>query len=189
MGTEELFNSGTAGQILSEALPAKTPEQWALWLRNNRNQSRPASYRVTCQHFAGGVFYLREDLMKFVEWEKARQLGTIKLSGRTAEVIQAFGLGESGGGSYGRKLAYNVLLGFEEDNPKSQFVRLMIERPLGVFRLSADEADALARELQEAASAIRRHAEPTTTSEPDMSDYEIVTDNACMVVRRLKAPK
>lgn len=188
--TEELFNSATAGQLLSETLPAKTPEQWALWLRNNRNQTRQASYRVTHQRFAGGVFYLRDDLMKFVEWEKSRQLGTIKLSGRTAEVIQAFGLGEADGGSYGRKLAYNVQLGFEEGNAAKQFVRLMIERPLGVFRLDADEADALAKELQETAAAIRRFAATGAFADtPDPSNDETVTGSTGWTVTRLKAPK
>lgn len=185
--TERLLDSKAAGGWLNEALPDKTPAQWALWLRNNRNQSREASYRVNARRFSGKACYLLKDLEKFVVWEKSRLLGTVKLTGRAAELMLAFGMGEAGGGNYGRKLAYSVQLAFEEDDPSKQFVRLMIERPLGVFRLDADEAEGLAKDLRSAANAVRRHADYLASKLPNPGDYETLVETNNLTVKRRKA--
>lgn len=186
---DDLLDTDAASRWLSEALPGKTSAQWALWLRNNRNQSRHASYRINVQRFGNKACYLPVDLERFVDWEKSRQLGTVKLSGRVVEVMRAFGMDEVGGGNYGRKLDYEVQLSSEQDRPDKQFVRLMIKRPLGVFRLEADEAEALAKELHNIAQVIRRHADPTTTSPPDVADYDTLIDTEDLTVSRLKVPK
>ena len=186
---DDLLDTDAAGRRLSQALTEKTPAQWALWLRNNRNQSRHASYRISVQRFANKACYLPVDLEKFVAWEKSRQLGTVKLSGRVVEVMRAYGMDEVGGSNYGRKLDYEVQLSAEQDHPDKQFVRLMVKRPLGVFRLAADEAEALAKELLDTAQAIRRHANPTTTSRAEAGDYETFIDTKDLTVSRLKVPK
>lgn len=185
----DLLNTDAAGQWLSEALPEKTPKEWVGWLRNNRNQSRQAGYRISTQRFGRKAVYRHDDLSKFVEWEKSRQLGTIKLSGRAAEVMQAFGLGEAGGGNYGRKLACSVQLAFEEADASKQFVRLMIERPLSVFRLEVEEAEKLAKDLQGVAQEIRNHANESTAHQSDQSSYETVIANDDLTVKRRRAPK
>ncbi|CAM3319246.1 hypothetical protein [Polaromonas hydrogenivorans] len=186
---DDLLDTDAAGRWLSQALPEKTPAQWALWLRNNRNQSRHASYRINVQRFGKKACYLPVDLERFVDWEKSRQLGTVKLSGRVVEVMRAYGMDEVGGSNYGRKLAYEVQLSFEEGSPDKQFVRLMIKRPLGIFRLEADEAEALAKELLVIAHAIRRHPDPTTPSRADAGDYKTLIDTQDLTVSRLKVPK
>jgi len=186
---DDLLDTDAASRWLSQALPDKSPAQWALWLRNNRNRSRHAGYRINVRRFGKKACYLPVDLEKFVDWEKSRQLGTVKLSGRVVEVMRAFGMDEAGGGNYGRKLAYEVQLSSEQDRPDKQFVRLMIKRPLGVFRLEANEADALAKELQDTAQAIRSHTGYTAPSRPDSRDYEIVIDAEDLTVSRLKVKK
>jgi hypothetical protein len=186
---DDLLDTDAAGRWLSQELSDKTPAQWALWLRNNRNQSRHASYRIDVQRFGKKACYRPVDLERFVDWEKSRQLGTVKLSGRVVEVMRAFGMDEVGGGNYGRKLDYEVQLSSEQDRPDKQFVRLMIKRPLGVFRLEADEAEALAKELLDTAQVIRRHADPATPSRPGAVDYEILFDTEDLTVSRLKVPK
>ena len=185
----DLLDTEAAGRWLSQALAIKTPAQWALWLRNNRNQSRRASYRINVQRFANKACYLPVDLERFVDWEKSRQLGTVKLSGRVVEVMRAYGMNEVGGSNYGRKLDYEVQLSAEQDNPDKQFVRLMVKRPLGVFRLEADEAETLAKELLDTAQAIRRHADPATTSRADTGAYETLVDTKDLTVNRLQVPK
>ena len=186
---DDLLDTDAAGRWLSQAMPDKTSAQWALWLRNNRNQSRQASYRIDVQRFGKKACYLPVDLERFVDWEKSRQLGTVKLSGRVVEVMRAYGINEVGGGNYGRKLDYEVQLSSEQDRPDRQFVRLMIKRPLGVFRLEADEAEALAKELLATAQVIRRHADPATPNRPDAGEYEILVDTEDLTVSRLKVPK
>lgn len=186
---DDLLDTDAAGRWLSQALSDKTSAQWALWLRNNRNQSRHASYRINVQRFGKKACYLPVDLERYVDWEKSRQLGTVKLSGRVVEVMRAFGMDEAGGGNYGRKLDYEVQLSSEQDRPDKQFVRLMIKRPLGVFRLEADDAEALAKELQAIAQVIRRHAGPAMLSRPGAVDYEILINTEDLTVSRLKVPK
>jgi hypothetical protein len=186
---DDLLDTDAAGRWLSGALSDKTPAQWALWLRNNRNQSRYASYRVNVQRFGKKACYLLVDLERFVDWEKSRQLGTVKLSGRVVEVMRAYGMDEVGGSNYGRKLTYEVQLSSEQDRPDRQFVRLMIKHPLGVFRLEADEAEALAKELQATAQAIRRHADPATPTRSGAVDYEMLINTEDLTVSRLKVPK
>lgn len=186
---DDLLDTDAAGHRLSKALTEKTPAQWALWLRNNRNQSRHASYRISVQRFGKKACYLPVDLERFVDWEKSRQLGTVKLSGRVVEVMRAYGMDEVGGSNYGRKLDYEVQLSAEQDRPDKQFVRLMIKRPLYVFRLEADQAEALAKELLDLVQVIRRHADPGMLSRAGVDDYEILIHTEDQTVSRLKVPK
>lgn len=186
----KFLETRAAAQYLHGQLPGQDLKFWSLKLVNLRRKDRPRPFTLDFAKVEGKAgFYSEDDLNRYVEYEKARRTEKPRLTGRAAELTRAFGLGEADGGSYGRKLAYNIQLGFEEGDATRQFVRLMIERPLGVFRLDADEADALAKDLQETAAAIRRHAKEAPAGKPDLSAYETVTDNADMVVRRLKVPK
>lgn len=184
----DLVSNSLAAQTLHQVFPDKTSEQWVLWLQNNRNQSRSVPYRIPFVRMHGGVFYEVAQLNRFADWEKSRQLGTMKLTGRAVEAMQAFGIGQAGGGSYGRKLAYSVQLGFEEDDSSKQFVRLMIERPLGVFRLEADQAEALAKELVGVAEAIRQRVAMETTNTPKVT-IQTMRDDVTERMVKTKAPK
>ena len=153
---EELLNNNVAATVLSELLNDKTPEQWAVWLQNNRNQSRRVPYRIPFERMAGGIFYHREELAKFAEWEKSRQLGTIKLTGRAAEVVRAFGIGKSGGSTTGRKLNITGINPQIDDVTGKPYVQLITDDPLMVYRLEVSEARSLANELGEVVEVCER---------------------------------
>lgn len=154
--TDELLSNSVTAQALCDLLPDKTFEQWTLWLQNNRNQSRQVPYRIPFVKMAGGVFYRREELEKYSDWEKARQLGTIKLTGRAAEVLRAFSVREGGVPATGRKLnVVGVSLQVDETTKKT-FIRLIAGDPLTIYRLELDEAAALGTDLLENAQAGKR---------------------------------
>lgn len=154
--TEELLSNSFAAQVLNELLPGKTVQQWELWLQNNRNQSRRVSYRIPFVRMAGGVFYLREELAKFVEWEQSRQLGSIKLTGRAAEVVRAFGIGSASGSTTGRKLKVTDINPQIDDSTGKPFIRLVFDDPLMVYRIEVDAAQLIAQELIEAINVCER---------------------------------
>ena len=145
-------NSYTA-QVLSERLFGRNVEQWTLWLRNNRNQSRPAPYRIPIVRISNATFYRPDDIDQFVEWEKSRQLGTMKLTGRSAEVMRAFGIGSAGGSTTGRKLEIiGINQQFDEGNGEP-YVQLVLGDPLMVYRLSSAKATQMAADLLNAAGS------------------------------------
>jgi hypothetical protein len=146
---KDLLSNGMAAQTLHTIFPDRDVKQWSMWLQNNRNQSRSVPYRIPFVRMHGGVFYEVNELNRYTDWERARSLGTIKLSGRAAEALAAFGVGSDSGGAYGRSLSYAVMPAVTEEG--EPFVRLLIEKPLRVFRLDLAQARALAKRLIEAA--------------------------------------
>ncbi|WP_438281839.1 hypothetical protein [Pseudomonas alabamensis] len=152
--TEELLSNSVAAQLLHDLGPEKTPEQWMHWLQNNRNQSRTVPYRIDFERMAGGVFYRQEDLVAFIEWDKSRKLGTLKLTGRAAEAMRAYGIGEKGGGATGRRFKVTDI------NPQVEngvpYIQLVTNDPLMVYRLEIDEADTIIQEMAEAVSVCKR---------------------------------
>jgi hypothetical protein len=144
--TDEFFSCSVSGEILHELVPDKTAEQWALWLRNSRNQSRRVHYRIPFVRMAGGVFYDPEELRKFADWENNRRLGKIKLTGRAAEVMRAFGIGEATGGATGRQWK-----GASADR-KDGVIQFVIADPLLVFAMTPEQALDLSCELKKAAN-------------------------------------
>lgn len=155
--TDELLSNAVAAQLLHDALPDKTAEQWATWLQNNRNQSRSVPYRIAFDRLAGGVFYRRDELAKFCEWEEARQLGSIKLTGRMAEALRAVGFGELGGTARGR-LFKGGASRFVIDPAEGGYVQTIINEPFLVFAMTPDEAIAFGRGLVDAGLASKRSA-------------------------------
>ncbi|MGT2505930.1 hypothetical protein [Cupriavidus basilensis] len=185
---DELLSSSVAAEILSEQMPDKTPGQWALWLQNNRNQTRKVSYRIPFERMGGGgVFYRREELAAFTDWEKGRALGVVKLSSRAAEALRAFGIGEQGGGTQGRCFkGASVNLQTSNDGGGA-FVQVVIEEPLMVFALRPDQAIEFGKELAKAGEAARRANEPAQLQAPDLSGYTTVADNSSVkIMRRAK---
>jgi hypothetical protein len=185
---DELLSGSVAGEILHEQMPDKTAEQWRLWLQNNRNQTRRVSYRIPFERMAGGVFYRRDELAKFAEWERARQLGTIKLTGRAAEVLQAFGIGEKGSTTQGRRFkggSANLVV----DAAGEVFVQTIINEPLMVFAMSADQAIDFGKEMAEAGKAAKRHGERGQKSGPASTDYETIVDTPAVLIKRRKESK
>src|SRR5471030_3437468 len=100
----ELLNTSAASDELCKLLPEKGAKQWYTWLQNNRNEARKVTYRIPYERFGNMAVYARDELLKFVEWEKSFQLGKIKLSSQAVEALHAFGVGQPGGSTTGRKL-------------------------------------------------------------------------------------
>jgi hypothetical protein len=181
---EELLGNSMTAQALSEQLQDKTPEQWAGWLQNNRNQSRRVPYRIPFQRINGGIFYAREELDKFVEFEKQRQLGTIKLTGRAAEVLRAYGGTTQGrhfkGGSAGPHVA---------NDGTGVFVQAIINEPLMVFAMTAAQAIEFGTELIESGQAAQRiNSKAAQPDERNTGEYEVIVDNPDITIKRRKQP-
>lgn len=162
MATEEILNTQAAAELLTESLPEKTADQWGLWLRNNRNQSRPAIYRVKAEQIGRVAFYTREELAAFVEFEQSRQLGTIKLSGRAVEALQAVGYGTAGGSMTGRKLKISGITPQVDQVTGQLFIQIIQSEPLMVYRLELEEAKAIAKDLNETIAYLERTQKDNT---------------------------
>lgn len=145
--TEELLSVSVAAEVLNGLMPNKTPQQWNTWLTNNRNQSRTVPYRIPTVRISGGVFYRRAELESFIELEKSRQLGTIKLTGRVGEALRAFGINEPGGGPYGRELKTFRVGEAVIDGDSQVFAQLTVGDPLSVYRIDAQQIETMIAEL------------------------------------------
>jgi hypothetical protein len=151
---DELLSTQAAAEHLARELPTKTETQWALWLRNNRNHSRSAIYRVPVVHVGRPAYYKPKDLAEFIDFERRMQAGAMPLSGRAKQALQAFGLGEPGSTGMGRKWrGANANLAVGE---KGALVQFVVSEPLMVFALSPEQAQAIGRELLEAGQAAQR---------------------------------
>ncbi|MET3819042.1 hypothetical protein ACVK00_003681 [Burkholderia sp. PvR073] len=151
---DELLSTQAAAEHLARELPTKSESQWALWLRNNRNQSRSVIYRIPVVHVGRPAYYKPQDLAEFIEFERRMQTGAMPLSGRAKQALQAFGLGEPGSTGLGRKWRdASANLAASE---KGALVQLVISEPLMVFALSPEQAQAIGRELLEAGQAAQR---------------------------------
>lgn len=157
--SQELLNARLAAETLADMLPERTADQWELWLRNNRNQARKAPYRLPVARMSNAAFYSREDLAKFVEWEKSRRLGKVTVSGRAAEVMRAFGIGESSGGVHGRRFGCTVTVQ-QREGDRLSYVQLVVHDPLLVFRLDEQELDALTLQLVKAKAELSHTGRP-----------------------------
>lgn len=157
MPDTSLLTRDAAAQWLAEQIGDKTASQWADWLRGNANHARRAAYRIPTMKAGRNTLYAQEELRLFVEFEKARRVGELKLTGRAAEAVWAFGVG-AGGSTTGRPLnvtAINPQIG--EDG--TRFIQMIVSAPqLLVFRLDVAQAEAIARDLAEAAAYLKRGA-------------------------------
>lgn len=151
---DEFLSTQAAAEHLARELPAKTESQWALWLRNNRNQSRSVIYRVPVVHIGRPAYYKPQDLAEFIDFERRMQTGALPLSGRAKQALQAFGLGEPGSTNLGRRWkGADANLAVSE---KGALVQFVISEPPMVFALSPEQAQAIGRELLEAGQAAQR---------------------------------
>lgn len=153
---DEVMNSNVAGDVLHELMPDKPADEWAIWLRNNRNQSRQVSYRVPFERISNGAFYRKEDLAEFAAWEKSRQLGTLKLSPRAKEALEAFGVGIATGSTTGRKLTVTGINPQVDEATGKTFIQMIFSDPLRVYRVELGQAEAVAKELNEAIQFCKR---------------------------------
>jgi hypothetical protein len=77
-------------------------------------------------------------------------MGKMKLTGRAAEVMRAFGIGANGGSTTGRKLTVSGINPQVEESTGKPFIQLVTDEPLMVYRLELEQAKRIATELNEA---------------------------------------
>jgi hypothetical protein len=147
-----------APEVLASLYPeaGKTPEQWATWLQNNRNNARQVPYRIPFERIEGLVVYAEKELEKFVEWDRRREVGTRTLSPRAAEALHAFGVGQAAGTTHGRRFAGGAANPQASEVDGSVFVQAIINEPLMVFKMTPEQAIDFGRELVEAGKAAQR---------------------------------
>lgn len=151
---ETLLTTNAAGEWLHEAVPGESPAYWRQALINNRRPDRSPPHRVPFNTLGRAAVYTPEALQAFADFEKSRRLGQIKLTGRAAEVVRAFGIGEASGTTQGR--AFKGASANLASGPSGAFVQTIINEPLLVFMLTADQAVALGKELLDAGQAAMR---------------------------------
>jgi hypothetical protein len=173
---EELLSKQVAAAMLSELMPDKTAKQWMTWLRNNRNQLRRVPYRIPTVSLGGGAFYRRDDLEAYVEWEKSRQMGTIKLSARAVEALHAVGFNERGGSSTGRHFDVTMISHQIDETTGEPFIQLILNNPLMVYRLPIVQALEVADLLYEQAGGKRGAG--------DLAGYRVTQDDADVSISR-----
>lgn len=61
----------TAAELLNEVFP-KSVKSWIQFLKNNRRYDRNPIYKIPFTNINGDAYYLKDDLNKFVNWEKHR---------------------------------------------------------------------------------------------------------------------
>lgn len=153
---EDLMITPLAAEVLAKELGGRTVEGWSLWLRNNRNQSRDTPYRVSFQKISNGAFYARADLDEYIKWEKARQLGSVRVSARAMQALDAYGVGHPDGSATGRKLKVVGMTAQVDEATKLPFVQVILENPLRVYRIPVEQAAALAAEFNALVEVCRR---------------------------------
>lgn len=155
---EELVSAERAAGVLAETLPERTAPQWASWLRENRNHSKKAIYRIPLVKMGRQVFYSRNELSEFVRFHQQLRIGDVRPTGRVAEVIGAFGVG-MGGSSTGYAWPEATVCSAVDEATGAPFVQVIVPGPRPtVYRLDPSQAVTLAATLADAARAAVEHA-------------------------------
>lgn len=181
MSQDELLSTQAAAEYLAAHVPDKDVQQWSMWLRNNRNHSRGAIYRIPSDRIGRVAVYTLEALQKFVDFEKSRLIGHIRLTNKATEIAQAFGIGNSEGSPFGRRLE-SAFTSLQSDG-KQSYVQMTISKPLMVYALLPDQAVTLGKELIEAGKAAQRI---NGDSPYEVRAYESIFDDGANKVERLK---
>jgi hypothetical protein len=176
---QDLMKSDKAADLLADKLTARTPDQWAMWLRNNRNHAHRTTYRIPTEKVGREVFYQREELDKFIAFEASRTVGEFKLSGRAAEALHAMGIGKAGATSQGRRFEGGSATGAVAPDGTT-FVQVALSSPLAVYRLTPQQAIELAKDLTDAA----QHLLSLANDNRSPATYKVITADAGMTVTR-----
>lgn len=154
--SNELLNTQAAADWLDKAIPGESPSYWSGVLINNRRNDRPQVYKLPLTRVGKGAFYTVEALNSYADFEKSRRLGSIKLTGRAAEALHAYGIGQ-GGSTTGRPWK-GAAVTLQTDEAGGVFVQLVVREPLTVFRMEPQQALDLGEELVEVGRVAGRHA-------------------------------
>jgi hypothetical protein len=154
-----LYNTAAAADFLHEQLPGKTPAYWNGRLVNMRRVDRSSALAIPFSRAGKVAFYDEADLRLFADFERMCYLGKVKVTGRAAEALKAFGIGQAGGGAQGRMFkgaAVNIQVNNDDGQP---FVQTIVNEPLTVFAMTAEQAIEFGKNLIEAGQAVKRNSE------------------------------
>jgi hypothetical protein len=181
MESDTLLSTQAAGDWLHAAMPDESPAYWRQALINNRRTDRTPPHRVPFTMIGRGAFYTEANLQAFCEFEKSRRVGTIKLTGRAAEALRAYG-----GTPYGHPFkGGSAILTITNDGER--FIRIAIVEPFMVIAATPEQAIKFGTELVEVGQAAQRiNSEAVQPVECDLSGYEIQTDKQDITVMRKK---
>jgi hypothetical protein len=182
--SDNIFNTNAAADFLNELVPGESPAYWSQRLINARRTDRKQSFTLPFSTINKAAFYEEADLRQFAEFEKARRLGKIKLSGRAAEAFRAFGMGEQGGGSQGRQFKGASANLQTSNDSGAAFVQTIFNEPLMVFAMSPEDAIAFGKELVETGQAAQRINGQDQTKASGITGYRTVTDTDSIKIMR-----
>lgn len=150
------YNTNAAAEFLHELLPGKSAAYWNGRLVNMRRIDRSSVLAIPFSRSGKVAFYDEADLRLFADFERMCHLGKMKVTGRAAEALKAFGIGQAGGGAQGRMFrgaAVNIQVNNDDGQP---FVQTIVNEPLTVFAMTADQAIEFGKDLIEAGQAAKR---------------------------------
>jgi len=176
---QDLMKTDKAANLLADRLTARGVDQWASWLRNNRNHAHRTTYRIPTEKIGREVFYQRGELDKFIAFEASRTVGEFQLSSRAAEALHAMGIGNPGATSQGRKFESGHANGAVAPDGTT-FVQVALSSPLAVYRLTPQQAIDLGKDLTDTG----QHLLSQASGNLKPATYEVVSDNAYMKISR-----
>lgn len=151
---KDLLTAAAAAQYLHARLTCESVMHWRQVLTNNRRPDRTPSHRIKVITVRKRAFYEEDELQKYIRFEKSRRMGGMRLTGRAAEMMRAFGIGGPNGGTTGRALKISALTPQIDEGTGEGFVQLVIEDPLTVFRLDATQATEVGLLLEKAVAEL-----------------------------------
>lgn len=181
---ENFLDTKAAAEHLHARIPGESVKYWTARLNNLRRTDRTQPFELRFAKVEGkSGFYNRADLERYVEFEKSRRVGKVKLSSRAAEALRAFGIGEAGGTSLGR-IFKGGTANPHPDNKGSVFVQAIINEPLTVFAMTPEQAIEFGKELIEAGQAAQRINSTQNTLAVPSFTTTTTTDNADALIQR-----
>lgn len=175
----DLFNTNAAADFLNEAVPGESASYWSQRLVNARRSDRPQPFTIPFSTVGKACFYEQSDLEQFAEFERSRQLGKVKLSGRAAEALRAFG-----GNPQGRPFKGGSAYLIPSDAVGGVRVRLTIDEPLMVFSMTAAQAIEFGKELADVGRAAQRHNSPELSADEGNFTTTTIIDNPDILIQR-----
>lgn len=155
----EYVSNADAAQILAENLKLRrdseassAKEFWLTKLSNLRRRNRTQPFELQFAKVEGkNGFYDKAEILRYVEFEKARHFDGIRFLKRRAEMMFALGLDETltaPPGPLGRKLDFSVNLRRDEStDPHSFYAQFVSKDPLIIFKMELSQVKTLADDL------------------------------------------
>lgn len=179
------LDTKAAAQYMNEQIPDESLKYWTARLNNMRRTDRPQTFSLQFAKVEGKAgFYDQKDIFAYAEFEKSRRIGKVKLSGRAAEAMRAFGIGEQGGGTQGRRWMGASVNPAVANDGSGVFVQTIISEPLMVFAMTPEQALKFGKDLVEIGQYAQRSNSTEPGQAPDLSKYKTVTDTGSMLVKR-----